>query len=177
MVNARVNIRQEYYRAARSMCRQLFSTGSYYRMVSAPLLGGSVGDEPIKDVLHTLNTLEGILNHILQVKDFSDQRKSVDKKKDPTATYSLYRKFLFYKHFVALESPLVLPEGKTDAIYLQLAIRRLTAFQPRLGAFKNGKFESAIRFMNYSPTVHKIMQLGGGTGDMKHLILQYRGIT
>ena len=173
MVNAKVNIRPEYYRTARSMCRQLFSTGSYYRLMPATLGGGVLGAAPIKGEFKNLNPLEGILDHIDQVKDFSDRRKPLDKKRDPTAIRTLYGKFLFYKHFIGLEAPLVLPEGKTDTAYLQTAIRRLAAYQPRLGEFKDWKFKSAIRFMNYSHTVHNIMQLGGGTGDMKHLIRNY----
>ena len=39
MVNEKVNIRQEYFRAARHMCKALFTTGNYYRMVPATLAG------------------------------------------------------------------------------------------------------------------------------------------
>jgi hypothetical protein len=40
MVNEKVNIRQEYLRAARHMCKSLFTAGSYYRMVPAVLAAG-----------------------------------------------------------------------------------------------------------------------------------------
>ena len=49
--------------------------------------GGVVGAAPIKGEFKNLNPLEGILDHIHQVKDFSDWRKPLDKKKDPTARF------------------------------------------------------------------------------------------
>jgi RNA-directed DNA polymerase len=45
MVNEKVNIRQEYWRAARQMCHTLFTTGAYYRMIPATLLGGARSSE------------------------------------------------------------------------------------------------------------------------------------
>lgn len=36
-----------------------------------------------------------------------------------------------------------------------------------------GKFETRIRFMNFSTTVHDVMQLGHGTGDLLFLIKNY----
>src|SRR6202043_2483398 len=53
------------------------------------------------------------------------------------------------------------------------AIRQLPAYHPRLGQIISGKFESAIRFMNYSRTVHDVLQLGHGTGDLKFFIIKY----
>src|SRR5262249_33907963 len=69
MVNEKVNIRQEYWRSARQMCRALFTSGVYYRMVPATLLGGSSGDPPVKEEFTTFNVIGGILAHIYQVKD------------------------------------------------------------------------------------------------------------
>ena len=96
MVNEKVNIRQEYLRAARHMCDALFKTGSYYRMVPATLAGGTVGDPPVKDVIASLNPLGGTLAHIYQVKNTADLRDDDEKKAKPTATRSLYFRFLFY---------------------------------------------------------------------------------
>ena len=84
-----------------------------------------------------------------------------------------YFRFLFYKNFVALGAPVIVPEGKTNSIYLRTAIRQLPAYHPRLGQIISGKFESAIRFMNYSRTVHDVLQLGHGTGDLKFFIIKY----
>lgn len=173
LVNEKVNIRPEYWRTARAMCHSLFTSGSYHRVVAATLLGDKLGDPPTSVPCSDLSTLEGILSHIHQVKDYSDRRLNVEKKRKPLASRLLYAKFLFFKNFVALESPLILPEGKTDSIYLRAAIQKSPAYHPELGAFAGKRFKSAIRFMNYSRTVHDVMQIGGGAGDIKHLIIRY----
>lgn len=151
IVNQKVNIRSEYYRKARAICHQLFSTGSYY--ISDP-----------ENPLENLNKIEGILSHIHYIKDLADMRPETEKKK--CAIRELYKNFLFYKHFVALEKPLIVTEGKTDPMYLRPAIRKLTKYHPRLGEVVDGKFSSAVRFLRYSSTTNKILELGGGTGNL-----------
>jgi len=173
MVNEKVNIRQEYLRAARHMCKALFTTGSYYRMVPATLAGGAIGDPPVKEVITSLNPLGGTLAHIYQVKNTADLRNDDMKKAKPTATRSLYFRFLFYKNFVAHTMPLIVPEGKTDSVYLRAAIQYLTVYHPRLGEIVGGKLETKIRFMNFSVTVHDVMQLGHGTSEQICLIRDY----
>lgn len=174
MVNEKVNIRQEYWRAARQMCQALFTTGTYYRMVPATPMGGAPGDPPVKEDLTTLNPLAGMLAHIYQVKEHADFREDKEKRSKPTAARKLYRQFLFYKNFVASERPVIVPEGKTDSIYLRCAIRRLTTYHPRLGSITSGKFESKIRLMNYSATVHNVLDLGRGASQLKTFIENYR---
>lgn len=173
MVNEKVNSRQEYWRAARHMCQALFTTGVYYRMVPAALMGGPPGDPPVKEEITSLNPIGGILAHIHQVKEHADLRESRAKRQNPSAARSLYWRFLFYKNFVALERPIIVPEGKTDSIYLRCAIQRLTAYHPRLGSIAAGKFESTIRFMNYSATVHDVLELGHGAAQLNAFIGKY----
>jgi RNA-directed DNA polymerase len=173
MVNEKVNIRQEYLRAARHMCDALFKTGRYYRMVPPALMGSAVGDAPVKEVITSLNPLGGMLAHIYQVKNTADVREDKEKKDKQTATRKLYFRFLFYKNFVAHTTPVIVPEGKTDSVYLRAAIQYLTAYHPRLGSIVDKKLETRIRFMNFSRTVHDVMQLGGGTGDLLHLLTDY----
>lgn len=173
MINEKVNIRQEYWRAARHMCRALFTTGTYYKMVPATLMGGAIGDPPVKEEISTLNPIGGILAHIHEVKEHADLRKDKEKKENPTGARKLYRQFLFYRNFVALEKPLIVPEGKTDSVYLRCAIRNLTTYHPRLGSIAAGKFESKIGFMNYSTTIHDVLELGHGTGQLTKFVEKY----
>ena len=63
-VNEKVNIREEYWRAARHMCQALFTTGTYYRMVPAPLAGGALGDPPTQEDITSLDPIGGMLAHI-----------------------------------------------------------------------------------------------------------------
>ena len=101
-------------------------------------------------------------------------RSEREKKDKPLAIQKLYRRFLFYKHFVALEKPLIVTEGKTDPIYLRVAITKLADYHPQLGEFVNGKFSSAVRFLRYSKRIDKILQFGGGTGRFNKFILDYK---
>jgi RNA-directed DNA polymerase len=174
MVNEKVNIRQEYWRATRQMCQALFTTGSYFRMVPATLMGGAPGDPSAKQVITSLNPIAGVLAHIYQVKEHGDLREAKEKKDKPTAARSLFRRFLFYKNFVALDRPLIVPEGNTDSIYLRCAIRKLAAYHPQLGTIVGGKFQSKIRLMNYSSTTHEVLELGRGAGHLKTLIEKYQ---
>ena len=186
LVNDKVNVLPEYYRTARAMCHSLFSTGAYYRTVPAGVMGGTPGQT--QTVPYTgLLPLAGVLAHIDQIK-FGLARKELKKqegkrgtiKKDfkekvvPRGFCKLYSDFLFYKNFLALEKPLILPEGKTDTIYLQCAIRQLQAYQPALGKVEGDKFLCGLRFMTYSPTVHEYLQLRGGFGDLVTLIGTYK---
>lgn len=176
IVNEKVNIRSEYYRSARAMANCLFRTGSYHRMIPATLAGGMAGDPFVKQTMPSLDTLQGILDHIYSVRNAVDRRESAEKKKHATATRKLYHRFLFYKNFVALGKPLLIPEGKTDAIYLRAAIQRLTKFHPQLGEIDGGSFKSNIRFLNMTDVVHDVLQIGGGTGDFKFFMLKYKEI-
>jgi retron-type reverse transcriptase len=162
-VNAKVNIRADYYRHARSMCHSLFRTGAYHQ----PDAPGAA--------ITSLNPLEGILSHIHHVKDAVDGREPIEKIKDATALRRLYARFLAYRLFARLEEPLIVCEGKTDNVYLKYAIRSLTAFHPKLGSWSGKNFVSTISFFNYGNHAHKILQLNGGTGDLKHMIRQFAG--
>lgn len=162
-VNAKVNIRAEYYRYARSMCHTLFKSGVYHKPDDG-------------EIVTSLNMLEGMLSHIHLVKNTVDGRNELEKIAKATAFRKLYGKFLAYRYFVRLEQPLIICEGKTDNIYLKYATRSLKSFQPRLGEYVGGKFESKIALFNYNNQAHKILQLNGGTGDLKHLVRQYPDI-
>lgn len=136
-------------------------TGAYYRPDEAG------------DAITSLNPLEGILSHIHHVKDAVETRDHLERVKNPTAFRKLYARFLSYRYFVRLEQPLIICEGKTDNVYLKYAIRSLMAFHPRLGAWSGSQFESAVTFFSYANQAHKVLQLSGGTGHLKHLILNY----
>lgn len=162
-VNAKVNVRPEYYRFARAMCASLFETGAYYRP--------TLKDEAIS----SLGPIGGILAHIHHVKDTIDEREELEKKKQPTAARKLHARFLSYKYFVGLDRPLVICEGKTDNIYLKYAISKLPEFQPRLGAWEGKSFKSAVSFFNYeNKTAHKILDIGGGVSDLKFFFIKSR---
>jgi hypothetical protein len=176
-VNAKVNIRSEYYRLARAMCHSLFETGAYYRpAVSESTEDGAGEVAPAPELISTLEPIEGILSHIHHLKNLADRRKELEKKKKPTSARKLYAHFLAYRYFVMLNRPLIICEGKTDYVYLKYAIRELTAFHPKLGAWSDTIFNSAVSFFSYTNQAHGLLDLGGGTGGLKFLFIRYKDI-
>lgn len=168
-VNAKVNIRPEYYRRARAMCHRLFETGAYHRSAAA---SDADAGEPSK--IDSLGPIGGILSHIHHVKDTIDNRKEPEKRKNATAARKLYARFLKYRYFVRLERPLIICEGKTDNIYLKYAIRSLAAFHPKLGAFDKQIFRSAVAFFNHGGEASGVLDLGGGTGALHYFLIKGR---
>ena len=174
-VNAKVNIRPEYYRWARAMCYRLFETGVYHRPVGAKSVPSQPNGQPAKtEPIESLNPLEGILSHIHHVKDTVDDRDEQEKKKkeNTTAARKLYARFLKYRYFVRLERPLIVCEGKTDNIYLKHAIRSLSNFYPELGSGEGETFTSAVAFFNYTNKACHILDLNGGTGDLRYFFIK-----
>ena len=156
IVNQKINVKSEYYRTARAMCHKLFSTGEYY--TSDPDLS-----------IANLNRIEGILNHVYYIKEMSEE----DKKTPPPGIGKLYQKFLFYKHFVSLEKPLILTEGKTDPTYLRAAMKKLSNQYPQLGTFEDEKFSSKVNFLKCSNMLGKMLDLRGGALNLSKLIHPY----
>lgn len=170
VVNEKVNIRSEYYRNARAMCDSLFQSGSYFRSFTSP---SEPDEELAPDLTENLDPLEGILSHIYAVTQSEERREKKEQRAKPRAIRKLYRRFLFYKYFIALSAPLIVTEGKTDPIYLKEAIKYRDSYHPRLGKSEKNSFEFAVRFFNYGGQAHEIMDLGGGTGDLKSIPLDY----
>ncbi len=170
VVNEKVNIRSDYYRRARAMCDMLFQTGQYYKDVIQP---DDEKDEPQPDLIDNLSPLQGILGHIYSVTQTQERREITEQRKNPRAIRKLFRRFLFYKYCMALQEPLIITEGKTDPVYLREAVKRRTKFHPALGTLGMGGFEHAVRYFNYDSLAHEVMDLGGGTGDLKSIPLDY----
>lgn len=170
VVNEKANIRSEYYRNARAMCDSLFQTGQYFKDY---VPAANADDPPIPNLTDNLNPLAGILNHIYCITQSEERRTVQEQREDPRAIRALYRRFLFYKYCIAPNAPLIITEGKTDPIYIQEAIKRRAKYHPKLGEKKEGSFKYAVRFYNYGGQVHEIMDLGGGSGDLKSVPLDY----
>lgn len=170
VINEKVNIRSEYYRNARAMCDAVFQSGQYYKSIMPAEKDGE-DDKP--EWINNLNPLEGKLSFIYAIIQSEERREIKDQREKPRAIRKLYRRFLFYKHCMALTSPLIITEGKTDPVYLREAIKRRTGFHPTLGKPGKEGFEHSIRYLNYEGQAHEIMGLGGGTGDLKSIVLDY----
>jgi RNA-directed DNA polymerase len=174
-VNIKVNIPQDYYRTARSMCNALFQTGSYHQQV--PASAGGDGDAGAGasafEMVEKLDPVEGVLSHIYHIKSRAYQRDKAEKKAKPTPSHKLYGKFLFYKYFVAPAKPLIVCEGKTDNIYLRNAIRRLSQFHPILGSTTDHRFIATVSIFSYTNKAHQVIELTGGSGNLNGFINRY----
>ena len=171
IVNEKVNIRSEYYRTVRSMCHSLFRTGKYY-------IDNVTGAEGPQDPVRTteLAPLEGRLAHIYYVKarrDRSEHDNRLAEFRIPEAPLELYRRFLFYKYFVAPDRPVLVTEGKTDILYLRIAMKALRADFQRLVNTDGDQTELSVRFLNSSTVNQKVLDLGAGTGGMVKIISAY----
>jgi len=171
VVNKKVNVKSEYWRSARAMANSAFRTGAYFRPSIYPDLPPNDGTVP--PPITSLMQLEGILNHIAHVRDFADTRSPQEKRNVPTAAVRLYRRFLHFKYFAALNRPLVICEGKTDSIYLKCALRSLADNFPGLVDLSGDKPKYGVRFLRPSKVVHEIMRLGSGSSDLQLLIRHY----
>ena len=170
VVNEKVNVRSDYYRRSRAMCDALFRTGQYYNVMLPP---EKEGDEPKPKLTKSLNPLEGILSYIYAITQSEERREIQDQRQRPRAIRKLYRRFLFYKYFIALNAPLIVTEGKTDPVYLREAVKSRTKFHPLLGSPGKDGFNHAVRYFNYEGQAHEILDVRGGTGDLKSIPLDY----
>jgi hypothetical protein len=89
---------------------------------------------------------------------------------------TIYRRFLFYKEFYALDRPVLLCEGWTDYVYIQTALKALKGQYPNLVSVDNsGKSSFAFRSLKYADSnTGNILQLNGGTGDLSKFIPAYK---
>lgn len=170
VINEKVNVRSNYYRRARAMCDMLFQTGQYYKVAIKP---DDDDQDPTPDLTSNLNPLQGILGHIYSVTQTEERREISEQRQKPRAIRKLYRRFLFYKYCMALKEPLIVTEGKTDPVYLREAVKSRTKFHPTLGAPEKDGFKHAVRYFNYGGLAHEVMDLGGGTGDLRSIPLDY----
>lgn len=168
VVNTKPNIRQDYYRRVRAMCNSVFQTGQWHRPSVNPT------SEPIN--IDNLRPLEGMLAHIYFVKARRDRAPKENKIigfAPPSAPIELYKRFLFYKHFVANNQPKIVTEGISDITYLKCAIRSRATHFPSLVTPRYGKDEPNVGFLNPSGTSRAILDLANGAAGQNKLINEY----
>lgn len=170
VVNRKVNVNRNYEMRARAAFHRWCRQGSY----SLPGSLENVAAGKPAEKHSAVDQLEGILQWIFQVRDFADLREDIKKRRNPTSFRRIYREFLFAKHFLFTDKPIVLCEGKTDNTYIDSALRKRAAGFPSLAVWQNGKFERLFRMFNYTEKTQWVMHLGGGFGDLSLLIRDYR---
>ncbi|PDT73701.1 retron Ec67 family RNA-directed DNA polymerase/endonuclease [Bradyrhizobium sp. C9] len=155
IVNKKVNVRNEYYKAARAKCHHLFQHGFCYSDHDKTALSDAA--------------LEGTMSFIYHIR----RLKTVDWKLEQKSFYQLYRQFLDYRAFYGLTRPRIICEGKTDNIYLRCAIGALSAKFPQF-IHPDPKAGLNIDFFYYTDTSATFQDLSGGTGELNKLLGSYR---
>jgi RNA-directed DNA polymerase len=182
VVNHRINVPSDYRRKVRAMAHSLFRTGKYYLPSFAKDQDGV--DQPAM-VPGTLAQLHGMLGYIhfigksdveSQMQQYSTNDSQQVIKDWQVRRETIYRRFLFYKEFYALNRPVLLCEGWTDYIYIQTALKVLKGKYPNLVTVDtSGKPSFAFRSLKYADSnTGKILQLNGGTGDLSKFIHVYK---
>lgn len=170
IVNAKVNVRCEYERAARAMVHHLLTSGTFYTIKYEPDAAG--GMVPKQDP-GSMTQLQGILSFVDHIKK-SNWNESNPRPEKRVGYECTYRDFLFHKEFYGSSLPVILCEGKTDNIYLKCAIRSLVAKVPKLAQKVGKTTKYQVRFMSYTDTTARMLNLSGGTGELNLLITTYR---
>ncbi|WP_181175625.1 retron Ec67 family RNA-directed DNA polymerase/endonuclease [Mesorhizobium sp. B2-3-4] len=154
IVNQKLNVPNEYYKLARSMCHQLFTDGYCY-----------VGPDRayVPDA-----KLEGMLAFIYQIRKI----KIENFKADQAGFSKLYGRFLDYRSFYGLAQPRIICEGKTDNVYIRSALKALAVKYPSL-IDPGKKPPLKVDLFNYTKRAATFQDLSGGSDELKKLINNY----
>lgn len=122
----------------------------------------------------TNRQLIGMLSYIDQV-DLFNRKLREDHGLEPHNTSGrteLFRRFLYFDSFHAIESPVIVCEGPTDNIYLRHAIKRLAPAYPTLASGTPPQL--SVRLFRYGQRrISQVTQLTGGVGGLCHLMKHY----
>ena len=168
VINEKVNVRQEYYKDARAMTRQLVTGNKPFVTVSG------------KKNEISRNQLGGMLNFVYFIKSTENKRIGVtfDKEKSKLPNFhTLYMQFLDYLWFYGIDDPTIICEGITDNIYLRAAIKDRASHFLDLVEIKGTITRIRLRFFKYSETSAVLQGLSGGTGELNNLLSNYRNRT
>lgn len=177
-VNKKINIEQSYYKNIRAMAHTLFKDSAFSLMKP----NGSIS----KGTIHQLEGMFGFIdsidkhNNILASKNratplYQPFNHGLDYRAKLNAREKTFSKFLYYKWFHGLSSPLILTEGKTDRVYLKCALNRLKTTYPSLinSTATPGKNPYNLNFFQESSKMQYFLDISGGASDYKKFIERY----
>lgn len=150
IVNDKLSVPREFYKSTRAMANHLYRFGDFY-------IDGKEG---------TLAQLEGRFSFIYQVISHNRKRIKANSFKNESNVSELsarekdYCRFLFYKNFIANERPVIITEGKTDSMYLKVALKALSGNYPKLiHRNENGSFSFDISFLRRRSLFTNLLKL------------------
>lgn len=147
VVNEDVSVPREYYKTTRAMAHTLYKNGIF-------TIDGDEGK---------LDQLEGRFSYIMSVEEW---KKASEQSIQLTGKGKEYAKFLFFKYFYGIDRPVVLTEGKTDALYLKAALKNLhNDFPSMIQKRTEGDFEYKIKFFKRNAKTRKYLDVNEHGGD------------
>lgn len=171
-VNRKVNVPATYRYRLRAMVHSLVNTGEFEFIYKRLDKDGSLEVTKTKG---DRKQLLGMLSYVDQV-DLFNRRLREENGLEPDTTESrntLFRRFLYFDAFYAIDQPVVVCEGKTDNVYLKCAIKSLADDFPELVA-PGLPAKLKVRFFKYSDRrTTKITHLTGGVGGICKLLKNY----
>ena len=171
-VNRKVNVPATYRYTVRAMVDSLLKTGDFFSVRNQV---DATENITIEHIPGKRKQLLGMLSYIDQVDRFN---KKLNEKNglEPVNTHGrieLFRRFLYFDMFFALDRPIIVCEGKTDNIYLKCAMQSLAAFYPSL-VTPGSPAKPLLRFLKYSDRrTAEITELTGGVGGICNLLKNY----
>ncbi|WP_169743697.1 retron Ec67 family RNA-directed DNA polymerase/endonuclease [Paraburkholderia kururiensis] len=181
VVNSGINVRSEYQKTVRAMVHSLVTKGVFHiQKLHRDDKGAWVREKKEG----TRAQLRGMLTFIDNVRLFEktkrlppdraqDQRGQKGDPAEMDSATRTFRRFLMFTQFFHPEKPLILCEGKTDKVYIQCALRRLSTAYPLLSSKSATKTNIHVSFFNYTKIASRVLSLGGGTGDLNGLVATY----
>lgn len=167
-VNRKVNVPTTYRNIVRAMADHLFKTGEFEFIHKKH-------SEVVTKLKGERKQLLGMLSYIDHVDQFNKKLRE-DNGLEPFDTSGrgeLFRRFLYFDAFYALDQPIIVCEGKTDNVYLKCAIKSLAAMYPKLVS-PGMPPKLKVRFFKYSEKrTGEITQLTGGVGGICKLLKNY----
>lgn len=150
IVNDKLSVPREFYKSTRAMANHLYRFGDFY-------IDGKEG---------TLAQLEGRFSFIYQVISHNRKRIKANSFKNESNVSELsarekdYCRFLFYKNFIANERPVIITEGKTDSMYLKVALKALSGnYSELIHRNENGSFSFGISFLRRRALFANLLKL------------------
>lgn len=166
VTNSHVNVSSDYYRYLRSICHSLFKNGK--ATIPESFLNKNENEEL------SLNQIQGYLSHVYNVKKIKLEKNNNRSRYSPVGIVKLYKRFLFYKHFIANDKPLILTEGKTDIVYLRSALKKLSPKYPDLVTKDDKEYNFNLHFLNFTKTFKEIFDIASGTSGLAAIIQIYK---
>lgn len=149
VVNKKVNVSKHFYKKTRAMAYSLYRNGKF-------TIDGNNA---------TLNQLEGRFSFIDQL-DRYNRKNGLDKNIELNRRERQYQAFLYYKYFFASDEPVLLTEGKTDALYIKAALMNLCERYPNLiERIKGNDFAFHVKFIKRSERMQRFFKIPKDGGD------------